>query len=89
MHKRPMSKRRIILLIVLGAIVLLIAGTAIGFVAFVKSGGYQLLDDVLTKDTVERVTLTYGIIGYEPVSYTHLFGIVKSYELVRIWNKSI
>ena len=49
MHKRPMSRRRIILLIVLGAIVLLIAGTAIGFVAFVKSGGYQLLDDVCVK----------------------------------------
>ena len=65
MHKRPMSKRRIILLIVLGVIVLLIAGTAVGFAMFVRSGGYQLLDDVLTMDNVERVTLTYGNIGYE------------------------
>lgn len=65
MHKRPMSRRRIILLIVLGVIVLLIAGCAVGFAMFVRSGGYQLLDDVLTEDTVERVTLTYGNIGYE------------------------
>ena len=92
MHKRPMSRRRIILLIVLGVIVLLIAGTAIGAVAFVKSGGYQLLDDVLTKDTVERVTLSYGDIGYElelgEKSSSHL-GLILCGEDLRVYFWSI
>lgn len=65
MHKKTLSKRCIALLIAIGIVILLIVGCVIGFVAFVKSGGYQLLDDVLTMDTVDRVTLTYGIVGFE------------------------